>query len=1516
MGATNIDELSVKISSDATSAVGGIENLTSSLEKLKSAVSGIKSLRSTASGITAIADAVAKVDSNSKSKLESLAKGLSNLSSIGSVSGTTIANQINQLKDAVNGLSGVNTSGVSTMVTALNAFSTVSLPNISSYGTGIKNLSTAVNSLGKINTASLTTATNAMKELAEASKSFSGMSGTGFSTIAKSLKEIPNITQTLDDGTVKAFAEACQKVSDAVRPLTSELSSVSPAVAQLMLKLISASNTEDTATRATNALEDAVASLKEELLAAVPGLGTALSAAKTAGETIQKITRTIKNVVNTIKNVWNTLKNIFNKIKSAVSSIANVIGNVFSGIVNTVKKAVSGLTSVVQKLFESRSENSGLIQNFTDLYTMVQSAYSAITTFGSKIASLFENSADYEEMMNMFAVAMGSAAESAYEYAQTVQNAVGINASDWMENEAVFMNIVHGYGVASDRAATISQQLTQIGYDLSSIWNEDVDTAMQKLQSGIAGEIEPLRRWGIDLSQARLEQEALTLGINESVSSMTQAEKAQLRYIAIFNQVSEQGVLGDMAKTLNSSANQVRVFTAQITLLGRSIGNIFIPIINKVLPYITAIVKAVRSVVDVIAGFFGYSLPTVSDYSVSVGDSVGDLTDDTSDLASATGDAADAAEEYKNTVLGIDELNLLNDTTSSSSGSSGGGSGSSGSGGSGDWDFDLPTYDFLEKLVEQNVDSILDSFGKLDDFDWVGLRTKVHTAMLAISEAFANFVDKVPWESIGRFAGEALNTVVQAINTFWYQTNKVGDDGLTTWQRLGQNVSKGLRSFINTVEWKAIGMKLRYKMNSLLDMFSQAVHEFNSKGKNGLTGFEEVGQAIADYLSGVFDISGKGKSIFTKVADTLTATIKGIADVVSSGVKSLNSRVGVNGNWFQSLGNSIGTALTSVFTDTALFTKISSAVSNFIGSENSGVIGTIKTALDKMNAVDKSTGMNSWQSLGQNFAKSVQSIFSTNNFKNVISTASSTFKGIFSVVTTTLNDLNDSGYFRGVGSTLASMLNGAFSEDGIFTSLSKTIGAAFGSAVDLLNGFDNKMGATSGATGMTGWQELGTGIANSFNNIFSDKNVSGFTSGITKFAQGICETLKTAMGDSTVQKKLEEMVKSITESIVDVIKSDQVQQMLLTAMSTTCSVISASLKESHPFLSWMFEHAADKANDKSTLISNPELYTTAADMYTQNMLLTGNTNPMAYTAYLNYEVDKVQASETVASLEDTYTVDLPTTLDKSSYNTTWSNINTSNSRNATSNPIGLTTTNSDASSTATTIKNTTASIVSYNPFTIGTKNTDAKNTAKTVKNTVTDYSKNYPTSITTKPGTSGYVFVGKMQDSIDTFNRAVSINVVPKTKGEDFSNAVASGIGSIYINTYASGFGKSLAEEISRVHVSLYNKGKYTTGYTFSGAYYAQGGFVDEGQMFIAREAGPELVGTIGGHTAVANNDQIVSAVASGVASANAEEASLLREQNRLLRALLAKDTTVTVSASQIVNGINRASTRSGVSAF
>jgi hypothetical protein len=128
----------------------------------------------------------------------------------------------------------------------------------------------------------------------------------------------------------------------------------------------------------------------------------------------------------------------------------------------------------------------------------------------------------------------------------------------------------------------MSKNLTQLGYDISSFFNISYEDAMQKLQSGVSGELEPLRRLGYDLSQARLQAVALSLGIDRSVNSMTQAEKAQLRYYAIMTQVTT--AQGDMARTLEAPANQLRILKAQATQAARALGNVFIPALNAILP--------------------------------------------------------------------------------------------------------------------------------------------------------------------------------------------------------------------------------------------------------------------------------------------------------------------------------------------------------------------------------------------------------------------------------------------------------------------------------------------------------------------------------------------------------------------------------------------------------------------------------------------------------------------------------------------------------------------------------------------------------------------------------------------------------------------------------------------------------------------------------------------------------------------------------------------------------------------
>lgn len=318
--------------------------------------------------------------------------------------------------------------------------------------------------------------------------------------------------------------------------------------------------------------------------------------------------------------------------------------------------------------------------------------YAGLRRVVGLIGTAITESNTYQEDLNLFNVALGKYAKGAQNYAEKVSSVMGIDPAQWMRNQGVFQTLLTGFGDTEDRAYTMSKNLTQLGYDLSSFFNISIEDSMQKLQSGIAGELEPLRRIGYDLSVARLQQEALNLGITKSVSAMNQAEKAELRYYAIMTQVTT--AQGDMARTLEAPANQLRVLRAEITQVSRAIGNLFIPILTKALPYVIAFLQIVRELANALAKLFGFELTDVDWDGVNRGAvAAGELSDNM--------DAAvDAAKEFKRYTMGFDELNILPSSTGSSSKTDAGITGSGGLG------INLPEYDFLAGAVQSKVSEI------------------------------------------------------------------------------------------------------------------------------------------------------------------------------------------------------------------------------------------------------------------------------------------------------------------------------------------------------------------------------------------------------------------------------------------------------------------------------------------------------------------------------------------------------------------------------------------------------------------------------------------------------------------------------------------------------------------------------------------------------------------------------------------------------------------------------------------
>lgn len=381
--------------------------------------------------------------------------------------------------------------------------------------------------------------------------------------------------------------------------------------------------------------------------------------------------------------------------KSAVSGV-----DALTSSLGKLRNAVNGSTSSTKSLGNA---NDATAKSYVNLGLKVGTATLAMRKIARVVGSWIAKSNDYIETMNLFTVSMGGYAAEAEKYANQVSEIMGLDPSEWMKNQAVFMTLATGFGVASDRAYTMSQNLTQLGYDIASFRNLSFEEAFQKLQSGLAGELEPLRRIGYDLSIARLQQEAYTLGIEKKVSAMTQAEKAELRYYAIMTQVTT--AQGDMARTLNAPANQLRVLKSQLTQCGRALGNIFIPALNAVLPYAIAFVKVVRLIAESIASIFGFTLPEVDWDGVTA--AVGGVGDGVDDVGKGLDKATDKAKELKNALLGIDELNVISKPEDSPGGGGGGGS-DAGVGVGGGLGFELPTYDFIGDAVKTRADEIVE----------------------------------------------------------------------------------------------------------------------------------------------------------------------------------------------------------------------------------------------------------------------------------------------------------------------------------------------------------------------------------------------------------------------------------------------------------------------------------------------------------------------------------------------------------------------------------------------------------------------------------------------------------------------------------------------------------------------------------------------------------------------------------------------------------------------------------------
>lgn len=468
-------------------------------------------------------------------------------------------------------------------------------------------------------------------------------------------------------------------------------------------------------------------------LSALPrsNLGTTVNALKKLPElaaSLDKMDMTsFRAACDAINDSLGKLPEKFASVASGFRTIKSASKSFGASTASGTKQAESSLDSFISKLRTSAS-----------VIRAVATVASTFYKVGQGIAYCVDQSNRYIENINLADTSLGQYAATAHEYADAVKAALGINSGEFLKNQGTFMTMAQGMGVAANNAYTMSKGLTQLSYDLASFFNISNDEAFEKVRSGLAGEIEPLRALGYDLTNARLQQEAYNMGLNEQVSKMTQAEKAMLRYKAIMSQVS--WAHGDLAKTAASPANQIRILKSQMQTAAQAIGNVFLPMLQAIIPVAVAVVKAVATLANLLAkvtggtaianmGFGdGGAYEGTAAAADDAADAIGNAGNAAGGAGNKAGKAAKQVEELKRQLMGFDEINKFNET-SSGSGSGSGGSGGGGGGGAGGG--------------APNISDI-----KLDDYDWAlgdGLSDKLYDEIMdmlnRIGKAFQPLVD-------------------------------------------------------------------------------------------------------------------------------------------------------------------------------------------------------------------------------------------------------------------------------------------------------------------------------------------------------------------------------------------------------------------------------------------------------------------------------------------------------------------------------------------------------------------------------------------------------------------------------------------------------------------------------------------------------------------------------------------------------------------------------------------------------
>lgn len=790
--------------------------------------------------------------------------------------------------------------------------------------------------LNSLNGASISNFASGMSQLATSLRSVSSIDTRTFSKIATNMEKLGN----LDTARLVSSASA-------LKSMATELSGFAS---------ISKQSAEIT-----------------QLTASISKLGS-----KSAGYAAENI----KNLGSALKEVMTTLSNaprVSNNIIQMTNALAN-LSQQGSKVGSASRSLVTGFSNTTKSIKSTRSGFRGLASTIGKFYA----TYWLVMRAVGKLGSAVDLASQLTEVQNVVDTTFGDMASKVDDFTKTSIQDFGMSELTVKQISSRFQALGTSVGISSEQVANgtavankalmsqnntlykttdsmadMSLNLTRLAGDMASFYDVDQADVAKSLQSIFTGTIAPLRRYGLDLTQATLSEWAMKNGLDANIKSMTQAEKVLLRYNYVM--ANTQAAQQDFSKTAGTWANSVRVLKQEFQAWGSIIGSV---IINALKPFVQALNKVMlkvisftRTVADALGAIFGWTIE------ISGGGATVDGMEDIADGVGDIGDNADSsnkkAQKLKKTLLSIDEIHALDDNSDSGSG---GGSGSGGSGGGGAGSGVDSSLKKTDGLLEKYKSSIKDlySLGKyigdalakaMESIDWQKIYRKADNFGKGLADFLNGLISPRLFYDLGATIAGSLNTALHFLNSF----------GTTfDWTNFGLSIANGINGFFENFDFALLAKTINAWVQGIYTMLTTAIKNVSWKDVlKGITDFLSnldiktveiiVGtlliKKIISLKLGSVALAFIGKSLSKAIAEAIASKIgfelvegAGIGTAIMQAFKTIFASLSTNlGLLIEGLfsGLSLGDAITAAFGTGAVDLLAT------IGSAFSAIAGTI-----------------------------------------------------------------------------------------------------------------------------------------------------------------------------------------------------------------------------------------------------------------------------------------------------------------------------------------------------------------------------------------------------------------------------------------------------------------------------------------------------------------------------------------------------------------------------------------------